>query len=276
MTASTAAGRAHGVQTASEFDIDESDVRDGEILVRGVPIGSLIGSVGLVDMVFVQLQARLPSRVERQMLEAYLVSLCEHGLTSPSTHGPRAAGSVRAPFAASAISFITAAMGPYHFGALELAMRDLLAIDASGDTSDEFVEGRLDADERVWGYGHRVHRCATASGLESGGPEASDPRVRKLCALADDLGWDGRHLCRVREVGRLLHERKRIPINIDGLGAGLLLDMGFAPESALLFVILGRLANIARLHGEEQRAAPNRFTGLTVRPGSSRPASGTC
>jgi len=33
----------------------------------------------------------------------------------------------------------------------------------------------------------------------------------------------------------------------------------------LLFVVLGRLPNIARLHQEEQSETPNRFTGLATR-----------
>ena len=94
----------------------------------------------------------------------------------------------------------------------------------------------------------------------------------RLAQTADRLGWTGRHLASVREIGHILYERKRIPINIDGVAAGLLLDMGFEPGSAMLFVILGRLPNIARLHLEEQAETPNRFTALATRedPGFDR------
>ena len=56
-----------------------------------------------------------------------------------------------------------------------------------------------------------------------------------------------------------------MPINIDGVGAGLLLDMGFTTETALLFPILGRLPFIARLHTSEAKAPKNRFVGLVDR-----------
>ena len=247
-------------------------VRDGEILARGVPIGSIVGSVGYIDMLFFQLQARRPSDLERRMMDAYLVSVCEHGVTSPSTHGPRVTASVRAPFAATAISFIATAMGPYHFGALERAMRELLELDESGETVPAFLDRRAAAGQRVWGYGHRFHKSTVEPDPTRNVQEDADPRVRRLIQIADEIGWPGRHLARVREIGRALHRRKNIPINIDGLAAGLLLDMGFAPETALLFVILGRLPNIARLHEEEHLESLNRFTALATSedPGFNR------
>ena len=241
-----------------------SIVRDGEILARGVPIGDLIGSTGFVDMLFFQLQSRSPTEAERAMLDAYLVSLCEHGVTSPSTHGARVAASVRGPFAASAISFIAGAMGPLHFGALERAMEALLELDTPGESTRAFIDRHAKARRRVWGFGHRFHKSTPDSGPDRPLHEDADPRVRRLIELADTLGWEGRHLARVREIGRLLCERKGIPINIDGVAAGLLLDMGFAPQSALLFVVLGRLPNIARLYHEEQSETPNRFTALAT------------
>lgn len=253
----------------------ESRVLDGELLARGVPIGELIEGASFLDSIFFQVLARSPTRRERAMTDAYLVSLCEHGVTSPSTHGARVAASVRAPFPACAISFIAGAMGPYHFGALEQAMHELGGLRASGEDPAEFVARRLAAGERIWGFGHRFHKSVP------GRPdperldrlqEHADPRVRALTRLADALGWDGPHLALARAVGRRLYERKRIPINIDGLGAGILLDMGFPPQAAMLFVILGRLPNIARLCLEEQDETPNRFVALatTADPGFAR------
>mgnify|MGYP001292904572 CR=1 FL=1 len=263
-----------GVHPGIEIDAADgpSLVRDGEILVRGRPIGSLVDSLGFIDMVFFQLQARTPTEIERRMMDAYLVSLCEHGVTSPSTHGPRVTASVRAPFAASAMSFIATAMGPLHFGALERAMQELVELDATGETTRAFLDRRAAEGGRVWGYGHRFHKSTGEPDPKRSVQEDADPRVRALIALADALEWPGRHLARVREIGRMLHERKRIPINIDGIAAGLLLDMGFVPETALVFVMLGRLPNIARLHSEEQGETPNRFTALATRsdPGFDR------
>lgn len=246
----------------------ESRVIDGEIFARGVRIGRMIGAISYVDMLFFQLLARYPTLIERRMMEAYLVSLCEHGVTSPSTHGARAAASVRAPFAGSAIAFIAGAMGPYHFGALEQAMLELGELVASGDSVQRHVEERLASGVRIWGFGHRFHKTSDGSGTHPDAVERfherADPRVRRLTELADQLGWDGPHLRAARQIGRLLYDRKRIPINIDGIAAGLLLDMGFDPASAMLFVIIGRLPNIARLHFEEQSETPNRFVALAT------------
>ncbi len=247
----------------------ESAVLDGEILARGIPIGQLVGRVSYVDMLFFQTQARYPSRAEAVLMEAYLVSLCEHGVTSPSTHGARVAASVRAPFAASAINFISAAMGGYHFGALELAMEEIGGVARAGIEPERYVEERLTRGERLWGFGHRFHKSAGAGDGDPGSiqrlQEQTDPRVRRLIELADQLEWDGPHVALVRRFGRLLYERKRVPINVDGIAAGLLLDMGFDPRIGMLFVALGRLSNIARLYLEEHERPANRFVGLASR-----------
>lgn len=201
------------------------------------------------------------------MMDAYLVSLCEHGVTSPSTHGARVAASVRAPFTAAAASFIAAACGPYHFGALEQAMIELRSLAESGEGVEAFVGRRLASGERIWGFGHRFHKSATDNSADDAIERFqahADPRVRRLLQLADELRWSGRHLGLVREVGSEIHRRKRIPINIDGLGAALLLDMGFRPETALLFVVVGRLPNIARLYLEELAQPVNRFVALAT------------
>ena len=256
--------------------IGESSVHDGELYARGVRIGALIGRVDYIDMLFFQVQGRYPTLDEHALMSAYLVSLCEHGVTSPSTHGARVSSSVRAPFAACAINFISAAMGPYHFGALEQAMRQIRHIAESVDDLDAFVDLELSEGRRLWGFGHRFHRSPNTEGLDPATlddlQERTDPRVRRLIEIADELGWAGEHVRTVRRLGRILYERKRIPINIDGIGAGILLDMGFDAETALLFVIVGRLPNMARLHQEEQTQPPNRFVALAERadPGFDR------
>lgn len=246
-----------------------SAVLDGEILARGVPIGQLMEHVSFIDMLFYQTQSRYPNPHEHAMMEAYLVSLCEHGVTSPSTHGVRVAASVGAPFAACAVNFISAAMGRYHFGALEMAMTQVREIAAFPAGPEAYVDQQLSRGERLWGFGHRFHKSAGAASLDSSSlerlQECTDPRVRKLLQLADQLQWRGPHVALVRCLGRLLYERKNVPINVDGVAAGLLLDMGFDPHIAMLFVMLGRLPNMARLYTEEQQERPNRFVGLASR-----------
>jgi len=203
------------------------------------------------------------------MMNHYLVSLCEHADTSPSTHGARVASNVGATFPVSAMMFVGGASGEYHFGALENAMNEIKNISDNVRDLDDYVVNKIENKERVWGFGHRFHRTDKHPDLENKVYESlgekKDPRVKVLLELADELGWEGKYLSTVREVGSLLYDKKQIPINVDGVAAGLLLDMNFPSEVALLFPIIGRLPMIARLHVEERNASTNRFVGLVDR-----------
>jgi citrate synthase len=246
-----------------------SYVGNSRIIARGHPIETLTRRLSFADMIFYQVQGRLPTETEETMLNHYIVSLAEHGDTSPSTHGARVTSNVGGTFSMAAINFVSGASGRYHFGALEYAMEEIQTVaDQCLDISN-YVQGKIDRREKASGFGHRFHRTDTRHDLPAEQydclAERKDPRVNVLLELADSMQWDGRYLRTVREIGRVLYDKKQIPINVDGVGAGLLLDMSFPPAIAALFPIIGRLPMIARYHLAERCEPTNRFVDLVDR-----------
>ena len=73
------------------------------------------------------------------------------------------------------------------------------------------VRGR---NERLLGFGPPLHRV--------------DPRVAPLVEIAEQLGLVTRWVSFAREVERVLQEQSRrpLPINVDGIIAALMLEMG--------------------------------------------------
>ena len=203
----------------------KSQVGNGQILVKGNLIEDVTRQLTYVEMLFFQLQDRLPTLKEKIMLSHYLVSLCEHADTSPSTHGARVASNVGASFSSSAISFIAGASGLYHFGALEKAMQEIRFITDNMLDVGAYVTDKLSSGERIWGFGHRFHRTENSPNIDcleyDALGEKKDPRVRVLFEIADEIGWEGNHLRIVRDIGKILYQEKGLPINIDGVGAGL-------------------------------------------------------
>lgn len=201
---------------------------DGEPIVRGVPLTTLIATAPFLDAVFLLLRGDRPSDRERAMLDAMLIACCDHGADTPSTDAARTAASTgNALHVALAAGLLT--MGPKHGCAVEPAMR-LLAIDESPRT---LVERALVVGERLSGFGHKVY-------------VESDPRTTALFARAETLGVRGRYVERALaiEVELAAVKGKRLPLNIDGCLAALLLELQFPPAAGNAIFILGRLPGL--------------------------------
>ncbi|MBI4450151.1 citryl-CoA lyase [Candidatus Uhrbacteria bacterium] len=202
---------------------------DGEMVVRGVPLTTLIATAPFLNAVFLLLRGDRPTENERAMLDAMLVACCDHGAEAPSTVAARTAASTgNALHVALAAGLL--AMGPKHGCAVEPAMR-LISIDESPRA---VVERAVAAGERLPGFGHKVY-------------SEHDPRTVALLARADALNVRGRHVERALAIEEALMavKGKRFPLNIDGCLAALLLDLRFPSASGNVVFILGRLPGLA-------------------------------
>ncbi|MGE0878083.1 MAG: citrate synthase [Acidimicrobiia bacterium] len=115
----------------------------------------------------------VPSADEARAVEQYLISTVDHGFNA-STFTARVIASTGADMAACVVGAVGALSGPLHGGA---PSRALDTIDAIGTPSniDAYIRPRIEAGERIMGFGHAVYRT-------------EDPRSRLLHGVAQRLG----------------------------------------------------------------------------------------
>jgi len=233
-------------------------VEPNRIITRGYPQEDLIGNISFPEMVYLLLKGELPPENQAKMLEAVLVSFCDHGVTPPSTQVARIMASTGAPMN-SCVSGGLSSFGKHHAGALENSMhllQELIkeVIDSSGPPSSRddlkdlallTTERYLEKDEKIPGFGHRFHN--------------KDPRPVKLIKTAKKFGCFGVHTELAVTIENLLLEMKGIRINIDGANAGILSDIGFDWKFGTGIFMIGRVpALVSHIYEEKSVETPFR------------------
>jgi citrate synthase len=99
---------------------------------------------------------RKPEAREVAALDAYFVTVCDHGMNA-STFTTRVVASTQADLFASVTAGYCALTGPLHGGAPEPVLEMLDAI-GSRERIKPWVDGALGRGERLMGFGHRVYR----------------------------------------------------------------------------------------------------------------------
>jgi citrate synthase len=220
-----------------------SQIEPDEIRIRGYDIGSLIQRATFGDVVYLLLKGEWPQGGEGRLVEAILVSCCDHSLEAPSTDATRLVASCGVPLP-SAVAAGILAIGDYHAGAIEGCARTLLEglPEEEADlarAADRLVAAVRGRGERLLGYGHPVHR--------------EDPRVRPLFEIAEGMGLARRWVDFAWEVERALREQvgRPLPINVDGAIGALLLEMGLDWRVGKAFFLLSRAAGLSAHYLEQ-------------------------
>jgi citrate synthase len=118
------------------------------------------------------LRGEEPSTVDVTALQRYLVTTVDHGFNA-STFTARVVASTGADAAACSVAGIGALSGPLHGGAPSRAL-DMLDEIGSPDRAEPWIRAKLEAGERIMGFGHAIYR----------GP---DPRSVLLRETVQDL-----------------------------------------------------------------------------------------
>lgn len=215
----------------------------GKTIVRGHELTKLIEEVGFVSAIWLVLRGGLPNKKQERMFEAILVSGLEHGLGPPSTTVARIVASTENPVN-TAIAAGISAIGDYHGGAGESAagiFQDALKSEKNVDVAAKnIVEEVVKSGKRMPGYGHMIYEV--------------DPRTQTLLAIAKKEQFYGNYISLALAVERELQKRtgKKLPLNIDGVQAALLLELGFDPKLARGIFIIGRTPGLVAHVFEEQ------------------------
>jgi citrate synthase len=195
-----------------------------------------------------------PRAAEAAALDAYLVTVADHGLNA-STFAARTVASTRAGLVSAVLAGLGALKGPLHGGAPGPVIEMLDAIGEAGNAR-AWLEAALDRGDRLMGFGHRIYRVR-------------DPRADALKAAIARLGAETGRLRHAEAVEQaalaILRERKpgrSLETNVEFYTALLLEALGVPPDAFTCVFALGR--SIGWLaHAREQIAG-----GRLIRPQS--------
>ena len=228
-----------------------SNVEPNKLTTRGYNQQDLIEKIRYADMIFLILKGRLPSVKESKMFNHVLVSFCDHGVTPPSTQTARIIASSGSPLN-SAVAGALLSFGHKHAETNEKTMElyqsqinSLILTEDSDLDNKQIASLAIDiyADyssrkEKIPGFGHRYH--------------TSDPRAEKLVQMAIKEGFVGPHIKLAIAIEDLTSSNKGIKLNVDGINAAILSDLGFTPDLGLGIFIIGRVPGIiAHIHEEK-------------------------
>ena len=198
------------------------------------------------------------SAAEAAALDAYLVTIVDHGLNA-STFAARVAASTRAGLTSAALAGLSALKGPLHGGAPGPVIEMLDQI-GQADRALAWLEAALDRGDRLMGFGHRVYRVRDprADALKRAvqalarGSEILPGRL----ALAEAVEAAALEVLKTRKPDRPLKT------NVEFYTAILLEALGFPAEAFTCVFATGRMAGWIA-HAREQV-----LSGRLIRPQS--------
>lgn len=224
------------------------------IYVRGHDLADeLIGKIDFIDMMLLVILGRRSEGNERDMLNAILVTVTDHGLT-PSAMAARLTylGAPEAQQAAVAAGLLGA--GSVFLGAMEnvtLMLRNMVQslptspIDADFNAAAAALcQAKREQREAVFGLGHNIHI-------------SGDPRIPTLREVSQRNGYYGAHwrALEALEAAASNAHGKRLPINAAGAVGAMVADMNLPATMARGLALIGRCAGLIG-HILEEQSAP--------------------
>lgn len=192
-----------------------------------------------------------------QGLDAYLVTVCDHGLNA-STFAARVVSSTHAGLTAAVLAGMSALKGPLHGGAPGPIIEMLDEIAQEGNAR-QLLQTKVRSGARLMGFGHRIYktRDPRADALK-----AALERLHALPAVKERLAFA--ELVEKEALSVLRSEKpdRSLDTNVEFFTALLLEAVGFPPEAFTCIFAAGRIAGWIA-HAREQYQ-----NGRLIRPQS--------
>jgi len=232
---------------------------EGKPYVYGYDLTELAKSPSFTKTIYLILAGKMPDKNSERMFDAILTISIDHGVEPSSVVAARNVYSGGSPVQAAVASGILA-FGEFHGGAIEQAMENFKKY--FGQKPESVVGEFKKRGERISGYGHRLYSV--------------DPRTQVLLKIAKELGFAGKFvkfaLALEGELGKSdpsAHsvnsgqassgQVKKLPLNIDGIIAALLIEMGFDFKVGKgIFIIARTPGLVAHVVEEAMREKPVR------------------
>jgi citrate synthase len=144
-----------------------------------------------------------PGDEETDVLHRLMVLHADHGFNA-STFAARVTASTNSDMYSAVTSAIGTLRGPLHGGASEKVMEMLDDIGLEEHVED-YIQGLLNDDRKVMGFGHRVYKV-------------EDPRTKHLRGIVENLCHRERTMSlynKCIKIEEIVHEKKKIYPNLD-------------------------------------------------------------
>jgi len=211
---------------------------------------------GVVDMLFIDFQARIPLIEEEQMLNYVMILALEDGLSMPAA---------MSRIVAQSKTFLTQACG-----ASILAFGHAYgAYSAFGNRLDDYLE-------RGQKQGMAITEIAELLVKENLDDEAlgvsslmlKDPAAKRMLARAEELGVASEYVAFIKEIVKAAQKANAEPVDVDMLGASgaVMMDLGFTAEATWAIMAVTRSFAAGAHYIEEIERGEYTRLGQTLTP----------
>jgi citrate synthase len=187
-------------------------------LREGQPVVDPDLSLGHAEDFLRMLNGARPTAEAVRAFDMALVLHADHELNA-STFAARVTAATLADMHSAITSAIATLKGPLHGGANEAVIRMLIEI-GSLERVDDYIRSRLDAKEKIMGFGHRVYHT-------------EDPRathLREMSRRLAESSGETRWYDMSRRIEKLINEGKKLNSNVDFYSASVYYMLGIPPD----------------------------------------------
>jgi len=211
---------------------------------------------GVVDMLFVDFQARIPLIEEEQMLNYIMILSLEDGLSTPAVMSRMVAKTktfLTQACGAAILSFGHAYAAYSSFGNLLLDHLELA--EAEGKSLEEMAQVLVAENPEC--------DCLGVSDLM-----LKDPTAKRMIARAEKLGVAGKHIEFLKLIEAAAQKASEREVAIDMLGAtgATMMDLGFSPEATWAILAVTRSFGAGAHYIEEVEREDYLHLGETLTP----------
>jgi citrate synthase len=225
------------VSLLEKFETSKSiKVEGGNIFFQNASVIELMANASFSQAIFLSLTQKMPDAKTTQMIDSVLTALMPETAASPSSLCAKISASTGAKLN-SAVSAGVAAMDERHglhlkecMDILKDSIRDMQEIGLDvGEQAEIAVQQSQVRGSVIPGYG--THN----SGV--------DIRVERLDARAKELGFEGNFVKLAKAISPAYKTifSLDMPLNIEGIAAAILLEIGIAPEKGPAFFMIAKL-----------------------------------
>ena len=212
------------------------------IVARGYDTTELMEEgYGVIEVLFVDYQARIPTVEEGQMLNYVMIMALEDGLSAPAAISRIVARSK---------TFLTQACG----ASIMAFGHAYGAYSAFGNRLEKYLD-RVDKGELSLEAAAEllVEENLYDEALGVSGLMLKDPAAKRMIARAEKLGVAGQYIAFTKEIVKAAKNSSDEPVDLDMLGAtgATMLDLGFTPEATWAILAVTRSFAVGAHYIEE-------------------------